>query len=159
MAKRLWRDRDKVDFTEWGFGEFHNGLDLEGAIKKIAGELVDFALDEYPVKARFPAVYHPGNGGYGGDDPENKTPDNPLAVFITLPFGCVEDEGPVIEIDPFSDLLRDIETCKEEATDYGVDALYFDGLVLINQALKELVTIMDGVINSCLENTPEEKRT
>lgn len=124
------------NFSDWELPETNEiMLTIERAVKKAASEAVQYQLESEDGRLDFPIIWGPESDGRG--NPEVK---DPLDVYIRLPLGESDYEGPEYIFN-----LR--EALKYHIKDCATDGSFAYGLQMLRDSLRKLADDIDDAIS------------
>jgi len=141
MAKGEYDTRSKrIGFDKWNLDTMEEVGDLfSDLFRRVLEEGLKFAAAEYECEAYFPIEWA------FGDDPEDgvggPSPTDPTTIYVTLPLGVDDDEGPRWKFtlsDLVDDAIRGWQVGEKIGDEHKPNAL------AIRDSLRALADKIDG---------------
>ena len=126
---------ETIDFSGWYLPESDKLLEaINHAVKKAASEAVKDALENGEGNLRFPVIWWPRSDGN-----RNPAVNDPLDVYVEIPLGKFEDEGPEYIFNLRQVLKGHIDICAE-------DGSFAEGLEMLRDSLRKLADEIDDAL-------------
>jgi hypothetical protein len=111
FATRVKQDSNPIDFSE-----MLSDTNADNLLKNVLEQIVERELKESPPYLTFPAIWgeHDGDGG--------PPPDDPLTLYLDLPFGADDSTKPRWSMS-LVEILEDYLEYTREDTSYSAGAL------------------------------------
>ncbi|NEX15229.1 MAG: hypothetical protein C1943_00990 [Halochromatium sp.] len=124
-----------IDFSSWSLPESEKLLKtIDLAVKKAASEAVKYAFENEEGRLSFPVIWAPNSDGR-----RHQAVKDPLDVYVEIPLGEFEDEGPEYIFNLREALKDDIDICAE-------DGSFARGLEMLRDSLRELAREIDDAL-------------
>ena len=130
--KRIFKP---IDFSKWHLPESESLLKtIDFAVKKAASEAVKYAFESEEGRLSFPVIWAPESDGR-----RNQAVKDPLDVYVEMPFGEFEDEGPEYIFNLREELKDYIDECAE-------DGSCAQGLKMLRDSFRKLADEIDDAL-------------
>lgn len=130
--KRIFKP---IDFSSWDLPESEKLLKtIDLAVKKAASEAVKYAFENEEGRLSFPVIWAPESDGR-----RNQAVKDPLDVYVEIPLGEFEDEGPEYIFNLREALKDDIYICAD-------DGSFAQGLEMLRDSLRKLADEIDDAL-------------
>lgn len=123
-------------FDEWGLDSLTQFQDL---LSRMIKEGLELAAKEYKCHAWFPIEWTPDDGLYGS------VPEDPTTIYVELPLGEGDCEGPTWAF-ALSDCVNSVIETREAGPGGVIAKKDREPLVLLRDDLRRLADVLDAAL-------------